>query len=126
MVALMHHAGVPFLAGTDTPPGVYVFPGFSLHDELQIFVNAGFTPLEALQTATLNPAVFLGLERELGHGRGRQDRGPAPAERESTREHREYEEDLRSGAARPFLFPSRHRSDAGGRGGGGEQIVSRL
>jgi imidazolonepropionase-like amidohydrolase len=66
MVGLMHRAGVPFLAGTDTPPGVYVFPGFSLHDELQIFVKAGFTPLEALQTATLNPAVFLGLEQQLG------------------------------------------------------------
>ena len=66
MVALMHRHGVPFLAGTDTPPGVYVFPGFSLHDELQIFVRAGFTPLEALQTATINPAVFLGLERDLG------------------------------------------------------------
>ncbi len=66
IVGLMHRAGIPFLAGTDTPPGVYVFPGFSLHDELQLFVNAGFSPLEALQTATLNPAVFLGLEQQLG------------------------------------------------------------
>jgi imidazolonepropionase-like amidohydrolase len=62
----MHHAGVPFLAGTDTPPGVYMFPGFSLHEELQRFVAAGFTPLEALQTATLNPAKFLGMENRLG------------------------------------------------------------
>ena len=62
----MHHAGIPFLAGTDTPPGVYIFPGFSLHEELQRFVAAGFTPLEALQTTTLNPAKFLGMEDKVG------------------------------------------------------------
>jgi imidazolonepropionase-like amidohydrolase len=66
VVQLLHKAGVPFLAGTDTPPGVYVFPGFSLHEELQRFVAAGFTPLEALQTATLNPARFFGMEEQLG------------------------------------------------------------
>src|SRR6185436_19817812 len=54
-----------FLAGTDTPPGVFVFPGFSLHDELARFVAAGFTPAQALATATTNPARFLGL-RDLG------------------------------------------------------------
>jgi len=66
VVNAMRRAGIPFLAGTDTPPGVYVFPGFSLHEELQRFVAAGFTPLEALQTATLNPAKFLGMEDRLG------------------------------------------------------------
>ncbi len=66
VVELLHKAGVPFLAGTDTPPGVYVFPGFSLHEELQRFVAAGFTPLEALQTATLNAAHFLGMDEQLG------------------------------------------------------------
>ena len=66
VVNAMHRAGIPFLAGTDTPPGVYVFPGFSLHEELQRFVAAGFTPMEALQTATLNPAKFLGMEDRLG------------------------------------------------------------
>jgi len=66
IVGVLHRAGVPFLAGTDTPPGVFVFPGFSLHEELQLLVRAGFTPLEALQAATLNPAVFLGLEQRLG------------------------------------------------------------
>jgi len=66
LVNAMHHAGIPFLAGTDTPPGVFVFPGFSLHEELQRFVAAGFTPMEALQTATLNPAKFLGMEDRLG------------------------------------------------------------
>lgn len=66
VVQLLHKAGVPFLAGTDTPAAVYLFPGFSLHEELQRFVAAGFTPLEALQTATLNPAQFFGLEDQLG------------------------------------------------------------
>jgi len=66
VVNAMHRAGIPFLAGTDTPPGVYIFPGFSLHEELQRFVAAGFTPLDALQTATLNPAKFLGMEDRLG------------------------------------------------------------
>src|SRR5262249_50460348 len=64
LVQLMKKRGVPFLAGTDTPAGVYVFPGFSLHEELQRLVAAGFTPLEALQTATINPAQFFGIESQ--------------------------------------------------------------
>jgi len=66
MVGALHHAGVPFMAGTDTAPGVYIMPGFSLHDELANFVEAGFTPMEALQTATSNPAKFLGREASSG------------------------------------------------------------
>jgi imidazolonepropionase-like amidohydrolase len=41
VVGMLHKAGVPFLAGTDTPPGVYIFPGYSLHEELQRFVGGG-------------------------------------------------------------------------------------
>jgi imidazolonepropionase-like amidohydrolase len=66
MVGAMHRAGVPFLAGTDTAPGVYIMPGFSLHDELANFVEAGFTPMESLETATSNPAKFLGMEASFG------------------------------------------------------------
>jgi imidazolonepropionase-like amidohydrolase len=66
VVQMLHKTGVLFLAGTDTPAGVHIFPGFSLHEELQRFVAAGFTPLEALQTATLNPAQFFGMEEQLG------------------------------------------------------------
>ena len=66
VVRMLYKAGVPFLAGTDTPAGVHIFPGFSLHEELQRFVAAGFTPLEALQTATLNPARFFSAEEQLG------------------------------------------------------------
>lgn len=66
LVRAMHRAGVPFLAGTDTP-NPFVFPGFSLHDELALLVGeGGFTPLEALQAATRDPARFLGREKDLG------------------------------------------------------------
>jgi hypothetical protein len=66
MAGTMRSAGVPFLAGTDAAPGVYIMPGFSLHDELANFVEAGFTPMQALQTATSNPAKFFGIEADLG------------------------------------------------------------
>ena len=66
MTLAMYRAGVPFLAGTDTAAGVHIFPGFSLHQELVLFQRAGLTPLQALQTATLNPARFMGRTAELG------------------------------------------------------------
>jgi imidazolonepropionase-like amidohydrolase len=66
IVRKLHTANVPFLAGTDTPAGVDVTPGVSLHLELQRFVAAGFTPLEALQTATINPARFYGKVADYG------------------------------------------------------------
>jgi len=59
LVKAMHEGGVPFMAGSDGPDP-YVFPGFSLHDELEWLVKSGFTPLQALQSATINPALFLG------------------------------------------------------------------
>lgn len=61
----MHDAGVPFIAGTDSANASLV-PGFSLHQELTLFVAAGFTPMEALQSATLNPARYLGRDQDLG------------------------------------------------------------
>jgi imidazolonepropionase-like amidohydrolase len=61
----MRRAGVEFLAGTDSP-SLFIMPGTGLHKELELFVRAGFTPLEALQTATLNPARYLGLQERLG------------------------------------------------------------
>jgi imidazolonepropionase-like amidohydrolase len=44
----------------------YCFPGFSLHDELTLLVQAGLSPMEALQAATRNPARFLDKEKDLG------------------------------------------------------------
>ena len=52
---------MPFLAGCDS-----MVPGFCLHDELERLVRAGFSPAEALRTATLNPAIFLGREEDQG------------------------------------------------------------
>jgi 8-hydroxy-5-deazaflavin:NADPH oxidoreductase len=65
-VALAHRAGVRILAGTDAGDDAYIFAGSSLHDELELLVEAGLTPLQALQTATLNPARFLGRTTDLG------------------------------------------------------------
>lgn len=65
LVMAMHRAGVKMLAATDSLIW-YVLPGFSLHDELELFVKAGLTPMEALQTATRNPANYLGLIDTVG------------------------------------------------------------
>lgn len=61
----MRQAGVEFMAGTDTP-NIWGAVGQSLHKELALFVKIGFTPLEALQTATRNPAKYLGMLDSLG------------------------------------------------------------
>jgi hypothetical protein len=65
VVGAMQRAGVPILAGTDTP-NPWCFPGFGLHDELAWLVQARLTPMQALQAATLNPARFMGRDKELG------------------------------------------------------------
>ncbi|HEY7530483.1 MAG TPA: amidohydrolase family protein [Gemmatimonadota bacterium] len=66
LTAILHAEGVPLLAGTDTGPYAPTVPGFTLHDELRRLVEAGLTPLDALRTATIEPARFLGLETVLG------------------------------------------------------------
>ena len=66
IVGAMRRAGVEFLAGTTTEEPLFTVPGFSLHDELALLVQAGLTPMEALQAATLNPARFLGREHDFG------------------------------------------------------------
>lgn len=64
---LLHEAGVILLAGSDFGGVPLIFPGFSVHEELQLLVeHAGMTPLEALQTATRNPPIFFGMQAELG------------------------------------------------------------
>ena len=65
LAGTLHRAGVPLLAGTDSFDG-FDISGFSLHQELELLVKAGLRPAEALQAATLNPAKFLGRERDLG------------------------------------------------------------
>ncbi|HEY8182630.1 MAG TPA: amidohydrolase family protein [Thermoanaerobaculia bacterium] len=58
LVGAMAKGGVGILAGTDNG-NPFCFPGFSLHDELALLVESGLTPLQALQTATVNPLRFL-------------------------------------------------------------------
>ena len=65
IVRAMHVANVPILAGTDTP-NPYTYPGFSLHEELELLVESGLSSMEALQTATLRAAQFLGVENSFG------------------------------------------------------------
>ncbi|HEV2147343.1 MAG TPA: amidohydrolase family protein [Longimicrobiaceae bacterium] len=61
MFVSMHRAGVPLLVGTDAPvPGAV--PGFSMHDELENFVELGLSPYEALAAATRTPAAYLGRD----------------------------------------------------------------
>jgi hypothetical protein len=66
LVSDMRRAGVQFLAGTDASQFTVVEPGAGLHDELALLVDSGFTPMEALQTATRNPAVYFGKLAEWG------------------------------------------------------------
>jgi len=61
IVGALHKAGVPIVAGTDQ-----MVPGHSLHREIELYVRAGFTPMEAIQAATMVPARVMGLEKEAG------------------------------------------------------------
>lgn len=64
-VGQAHSAGVKILTGTDAGD-TYVFPGFSVHDELVELVSAGLSPAEALRSATLDAAIFAGMEDDFG------------------------------------------------------------
>ncbi len=61
LIRAMHEAGVPLVAGTDG-----AVPGWSLLRSIELFVEAGFTPMEALQSATLIPARAMGQAGERG------------------------------------------------------------
>ena len=65
LIGRMNEKGVKILAGTDYP-NPYCFPGFSLHDELSLMVAGGMSELEALNTATINAAVFMNKDDEFG------------------------------------------------------------
>jgi len=65
LVKAMLKAGVRFMAGSDGPDP-YVFPGFSLHDELELLVQSGFTPAQALEAATTSPAMFMEKSDKYG------------------------------------------------------------
>lgn len=61
VVGALHKAGIPIVAGTDQS-----IPGHSLHRELELYVKAGFTPMEALQAGTSVPAAVMHLDTEVG------------------------------------------------------------
>lgn len=65
MVARLQSAGGQVVAGSDTS-NPYVVPGASLHRELELLVEAGLSPREALAAATRTAAAFLGQARTLG------------------------------------------------------------
>ena len=61
IVGALHRAGIPVVAGTDQ-----TVPGHSLHREIELYVQAGFTPMEAIQAATIVPARAMGIDKESG------------------------------------------------------------
>lgn len=65
LIGKMNKKGVKFLAGTDFP-NPFVFPGFSLHDELSLMVKGGMPTHDALRSATLNPAIFMNKKADFG------------------------------------------------------------
>ena len=79
LVGMMHRLGVQVVTGTDcgvrpeNVPYPVPLPGVDLHEEMKLFVDAGFTPLQALQSATSVPARVLRVddqERDAGRSQG--------------------------------------------------------
>ena len=64
-VANAHRSGAKILTGTDNID-TFVFTGSSLHDELEMFVSAGISPIDAMRSATIEAAKFSSLDHELG------------------------------------------------------------
>jgi hypothetical protein len=65
LLKAMSDEGVLILMGTDAPQ-LFSVPGFALHRELPVMVEAGMTPYEVLRTGTVNVARFFGIEDEAG------------------------------------------------------------
>ena len=61
----LYTAGIPLLCGSDSPEW-FLVSGFAIHYELAAMVEAGLTPFAALETATVNPAKYLGIDSEKG------------------------------------------------------------
>jgi imidazolonepropionase-like amidohydrolase len=61
IVGALHRAGIPIVAGTDQ-----TVPGFSVYREIELYTQAGFTPMEAIQAATIVPARVMKLDKEAG------------------------------------------------------------
>jgi imidazolonepropionase-like amidohydrolase len=61
VIGALHRAGIPIVAGSDTG-----LVGYGLHRELELYVQAGMTPLEAIQAATIVPARAMKLDADSG------------------------------------------------------------
>ena len=61
LLGALHRAGVQIVAGTDQ-----AVPGYSVYREIEIYVKAGFTPMEAIQAATIVPARVMGVASDSG------------------------------------------------------------
>jgi imidazolonepropionase-like amidohydrolase len=61
IIGALHRAGVTIVAGTDQ-----TVPGYSLHREIELYAQAGFTPMEAIQAANIVPAHVMGIDSEVG------------------------------------------------------------
>jgi imidazolonepropionase-like amidohydrolase len=86
MLRTMQSEGVGLLAGTDCSwSNPYTFPGWTLHQELELLVKCGLSPMEVLQMATRNPARFLGELDNHGTVEGKQGCKSRRAECESSR-----------------------------------------
>jgi len=66
IIAAMQRAGVKLMTGSDFGANPLLFPGWGVHDEMALLVKAGLTPMESIQAATRNPAMFLGLDKSVG------------------------------------------------------------
>ncbi len=65
MIPRLVEAGIGIMAGTDMPLALLT-PGFSLHEELALLVRHGMTPMQALESATLKPAEYYGIDDKQG------------------------------------------------------------
>jgi imidazolonepropionase-like amidohydrolase len=64
-VGELHRAGVPLMVGTDlVMPGIV--PGYSVHEEMAVWQEAGIPPADVLRSAAIVPARFMGRDQRLG------------------------------------------------------------
>lgn len=67
LIPIIKKSGMPIIAGTDAGfLNSYIYPGFALHEELEIYQEAGLTPLETLQTSVINGPKYFGLSDQYG------------------------------------------------------------
>ncbi len=65
LIKKLQEDGKGILLGSDAPQ-IFNVPGFSIHHEMEAMIKAGLTPLEIIQSGTINPAIFFGMEDKFG------------------------------------------------------------